>query len=71
LRDEAERRVKEAMERKAAAVTQGNARIETKCVKCGPAQCRMMVPGERIELPTNGLQNQPVLLILRGSLTVC
>jgi hypothetical protein len=52
LRDEAERLVKEAMARNTVAITQGNTRIETKCAKCGPAQCRMMVPGERIELPT-------------------
>jgi predicted RNA-binding Zn-ribbon protein involved in translation (DUF1610 family) len=35
MREEAERLVKEAMERKTVAVTQGETRIETKCGKCG------------------------------------
>jgi predicted RNA-binding Zn-ribbon protein involved in translation (DUF1610 family) len=35
MRDEAERLVKEALERKALTVTQGKTRIESKCRKCG------------------------------------
>ncbi len=35
LREETERLVREAMERKALVVKQGNTRIETKCGKCG------------------------------------
>ncbi|MGI8527519.1 MAG: hypothetical protein ACR2K5_15365 [Pseudolabrys sp.] len=35
MREEAERLVKEAMERKAVAVKQGATRIEAKCAKCG------------------------------------
>ena len=37
LREETERLVREAMERKALVVKQGNTRIETKCGKCGAA----------------------------------
>jgi DNA-directed RNA polymerase subunit RPC12/RpoP len=35
MREEAERLIREAMERKAIVVKQGNTRIETKCGKCG------------------------------------
>ncbi|HEY1472652.1 MAG TPA: hypothetical protein VGF53_01055 [Pseudolabrys sp.] len=35
MREETERLIKEAMERKAVTVTQGDTRIETKCGKCG------------------------------------
>jgi phage FluMu protein Com len=35
MRDEAERLVKEALERKTLTVTQGKTRIESKCGKCG------------------------------------
>jgi phage FluMu protein Com len=35
MREEAERLIREAMERKSIAVTQGATRIETKCGKCG------------------------------------
>jgi hypothetical protein len=35
MREEAERLIREAMERKAVVVKQGNTRIETKCGKCG------------------------------------
>jgi hypothetical protein len=35
MREETERLVKEAMERKAIAVKQGKTRIESKCAKCG------------------------------------
>ncbi len=37
LREETERLVREAMERKALVVKQGNTRIETTCGKCGAA----------------------------------
>lgn len=35
MRDEAERLVKQALERKSLTVTQGKTRIENKCRKCG------------------------------------
>jgi transposase-like protein len=35
LREEAERLVREAMEKKAVTVTQGDTRIDTHCGKCG------------------------------------
>jgi transposase-like protein len=35
MRDEADRLIKEAMEKKAITVTQGQTRIEAKCGKCG------------------------------------
>jgi DNA-directed RNA polymerase subunit RPC12/RpoP len=35
MREEAERLVREAMERKTVTVKQGETRIETKCGKCG------------------------------------
>jgi len=35
MRDEAERLVKEALERKSLTVTRGKTRIESKCRKCG------------------------------------
>lgn len=35
MRDEAERLIKEAMERKTVTIKQGDTRIETKCGKCG------------------------------------
>lgn len=37
LREETERLVREAMERKALVVKQGNTRIQTTCGKCGAA----------------------------------
>jgi hypothetical protein len=46
MRDEAERLVKEAMERKTVAVKQGNTRIETKCGKCGAPNRVSAAPGE-------------------------
>jgi transposase-like protein len=50
MRDEAERLVKEAMERKTVAVKQGNTRIETKCGKCGAPNRVSAAPGEtRVE----------------------
>jgi transposase-like protein len=35
MREEAERLIKEAMERKSVTVTQGDTRIDTHCGKCG------------------------------------
>lgn len=35
MRDEAERMVKEALERKTLTITKGKTRIESKCRKCG------------------------------------
>ena len=35
MREEAERLVREAMERKSVVIKQGDTRIETKCGKCG------------------------------------
>ena len=35
MREEAERLIKEAMERKSISIKQGATRIETKCGKCG------------------------------------
>jgi len=35
MREETERLIKEALERKTVTVTQGDTRIETKCGKCG------------------------------------
>jgi transposase-like protein len=46
MRDEAERLVKEAMERKTIAVKQGNTRIETKCGKCGAPNRVTAPPGQ-------------------------
>jgi hypothetical protein len=46
MREEAERLVKEAMERKTVAIKQGNTRIETKCGKCGAPNRVTAAPGE-------------------------
>lgn len=46
LREEAERLVREAMERKAVTVKHGNTRIETKCGKCGAPNRVSAAPGE-------------------------
>lgn len=35
MREETERLIKEAMEKRSVTVTQGDTRIETKCGKCG------------------------------------
>ena len=45
LRNEAERLVKEAMDRKVT-ITQGQTRIEAKCGKCGAANRVSAAPGE-------------------------
>jgi len=50
MREEAERLVREAMERKTVTVKQGNTRIETRCGKCGAPNRVSATPGEtRVE----------------------
>jgi transposase-like protein len=46
MREEAERLVREAMERKTVTVKQGNTRIETKCGKCGAPNRVSASPGQ-------------------------
>jgi len=46
MRDETDRLVKEAMERKTIAVKQGNTRIESKCGKCGAPNRVSAAPGQ-------------------------
>lgn len=46
LRDQAERLVKEAMERKGLAIKHGQTRIEAKCGKCGAPNRVSAAPGE-------------------------
>lgn len=46
MRDEAERLVREAMERKAVTVKQGHTRIEAKCGKCGAPNRVSAPPGQ-------------------------
>ncbi len=46
MRDEAERLVREAMEKKAIAVKKGDTRIEAKCGKCGTVNRVTAAPGE-------------------------
>ncbi len=45
-RDELERLVREAMEKKAIAVKKGDTRMEAKCGKCGVANRVKVAPGE-------------------------
>ena len=45
-REEAERLVREAMEKKSVTVTQGDTRIETKCGKCGAPNRVSAAPGQ-------------------------
>lgn len=50
MREEAERLIKEAMERKNLAIKQGDTRIETKCGKCGAVNKVKAAPGQtRVE----------------------
>ncbi len=50
MREETERLIKEAMERKAVTVKQGATRIETKCGKCGAPNRVSAPPGQtRVE----------------------
>ena len=46
MREEAQRLVKEAMERKTVAIKQGQTRIEAKCRKCGAPNRVSAPPGE-------------------------
>jgi DNA-directed RNA polymerase subunit RPC12/RpoP len=46
MREEAERLVREAMERKAVTIKQAETRIETKCGKCG-APNKLKVPKDQ------------------------
>jgi len=46
MRDETERLVKEALERKAVTIKQGQTRIECKCRKCGAPNRVSAAPGE-------------------------
>jgi hypothetical protein len=46
MRDEAERLVKEAMERRGVAVKLGNTRIEARCGKCGAPNRVSAEPGQ-------------------------
>lgn len=50
MRAEAERLIKEALEKKTISVTRGATRIETKCGKCGAVNRVSAQPGEtRVE----------------------
>jgi hypothetical protein len=50
MRDETERLVKEALERKGLTIKQGNTRIEAKCGKCGAPNRVTAAPGQsRVE----------------------
>jgi len=50
MREETERLIKEALERKSVTVTQGDTRIETKCGKCGAVNRVKMPKGQsRVE----------------------
>lgn len=50
LREETERLIKEAMERKTVAIKQGDTRIEVKCGRCGTVNRVYARPGEtRVE----------------------
>jgi transposase-like protein len=46
MREETERLVKEALERKALTVKQGMTRIESKCAKCGAPNRVSAAPGQ-------------------------
>lgn len=46
MRDEAERLVREAMEKKSISIKKGETRIEAKCGKCGVVNKVSMAPGE-------------------------
>jgi len=50
MRDETERLVKEALERKTLTVTQGKTRIESKCRKCG-APNRVLAAQGQVRVP--------------------
>jgi hypothetical protein len=46
MRDETERLVKEALERKSVTIKQGNTRIEARCGKCGAPNRVTAEPGQ-------------------------
>jgi RNase P subunit RPR2 len=46
-REEAERLIKEALERRSVTIKQGNTRIDATCGKCGAANRVSAPPGER------------------------
>jgi len=46
MRDEAERLVREAMEKKSISIKKGDTRIEAKCGKCGVVNKVSAAPGE-------------------------
>jgi RNase P subunit RPR2 len=46
MRDETERLVREALERKTVTIKQGNTRIETRCGKCGAPNRVSAAPGQ-------------------------
>jgi peptide subunit release factor 1 (eRF1) len=46
MREEAERLVREAMEKKAISITKGDTRIDAKCGKCGTVNKVSAAPGE-------------------------
>ena len=50
MREETERLVKEAMERKAIAIKRGKTRIESKCAKCG-ALSRVSAAQGQVRVP--------------------
>lgn len=50
MREETERLIREAMEKKKISIKQGDTRIETKCGKCGTLNKVSAAPGEtRVE----------------------
>ncbi len=50
MREESERLIREALERKTVTIKQGNTRIEAKCGKCGAPNRVQADPGEtRVE----------------------
>jgi peptide subunit release factor 1 (eRF1) len=50
IREETERLIREAMEKKALSIKQGQTRIETKCGKCGAPNRVQAAPGQtRVE----------------------
>lgn len=46
MREEAERLIKEAMERKSVTIKQGDTRIEARCGKCGAPNRVSAAPGQ-------------------------
>ena len=46
MREETERLIREAMEKKSLSIKKGNTRIETKCGKCGAVNRVSAAPGE-------------------------